>query len=262
MKNILTFFAIFIVLAGCRNKPVHTIDTEEDKKAKAMLAGIWVDSDEGDVVFKIKGDSIYYPDSASRAVKFAIYPDTLVMYGSSVSKYKIVRIAKHLFEFKTPNGDIVKVIKSNDPYDAEQFGNNRNIKLNQGQLIKRDTVVSFDDKKYHCYVQVNPTTYKVFRASYNEEGIEVDHIYFDNIVHVSVYQGATKVFSKDFRKSDFTRVVPTNMLEQSVLSDMLLSGIDAKGIHYTTQLAIPDSPISFIVSLTITYNGKFTTSVK
>jgi len=111
-------------------------------------------------------------------------------------------------------------------------------------------------------VQVNPTTYKVFHTSYNNDGLEVDHIYYDNIIHVSVYQGASKVFSRDFHKSDFSSVVPANMLEQCVLSDMSFSKADDNGVCYTTLLAIPDSPSSYVVSLVISYQGKFRIFVK
>ena len=261
MKYLLTVFVLSLLVAGCGKKQTKDMSEAKDSKAMAMLAGVWIDADEGDVVFKVKGDSIFYPDSTSSPVRFAIYPDTLVMYGSNIAKYRIVKQGPHLFEFRNPNGDIVKVVKSNDPYYAEQFNVNRHVVLNQGTLIKRDTVVTHTDKKYHCYVQVNPTTYKVYRSSYNDEGLAVDRVYYDNIIHVSVYQGAEKVFSRDFHKSDFASVVPENMLTQCVLSDMLLFGIDDTGVRYTTQLAIPDSPSSYIVNLVIAYNGKFTINV-
>lgn len=262
MKHLLTIIILSLLLAGCGRK-TNTVSTiSEDTKAKAMFAGVWVDAEEGNVVFKVKGDSIFYPDSASRAVRFAIYPDTLVMYGSMVSKYRIISQGKHIFEFKTSNGDIIKIVKSNDPYNDNLFDNAPKVAFNQRTLIKRDTVVTYADKKYHCYVQVNPTTYKVFHTSYNDEGLEVDHIYYDNIIHVSIYQGASKVFSRDFRKSDFSSAVPSNMLEQCVLSDISLSKVDGNGVCYTTQLAIPDSPSSYMVNLLVSYQGKFRIFVK
>lgn len=262
MRYILTAITLALLLLSCSEKRKTENNQAEDTKAKAMLAGVWVDADEGNVVFKIKGDSIFYPDSASQPVRFAVYPDTLVMYGNSVSKYKILTIAEHVLEFKTTNGDVVKVVKSDDPYDAEQFKTSSAVTLNQRMLIKRDTVVMQGDKKYHCYVQVNPTTYKVFRSSYNDEGIEVDHVYYDNIIHLSVFQGAQKIFSHDFKKADFSALVPQNMLSSAVLSDMLLDGIDANGIRYTTYLAIPESPSSYVVNVVVSYQGKYNLTIK
>lgn len=249
-------------MVGCGKKRKAVTVPVEDAKAKAMFAGVWVDAEEDDAVFKVKGDSIFYPDSASQPVRFAIYSDTLVMYGNSTTKYEIVRQTAHLFELRTTNGDMLKLVKSSDPYDVENFSRHPQITLNQRQLIKRDTVVMHNDKKYHCYVQVNPTTYKVLRSFINAEGIAVDHIFYDNIIHLSVYQGADKLFSRDFRKNDFISAVPQNMLSQCVLSDMLLSVVDNQGLHYTTQLAVPESPVSFVVDLAVDYNGRFTMRVK
>ena len=86
--------------------------------------------------------------------------------------------------------------------------------------------------------------------------MEVENIYYDNIVHVSVYRGAAKVFSKDFRKDDFAETVPANMLKQCVLSDIKLIEPSDDGLHYRAQLAIPDSPSSFMAELIISYDGK------
>ena len=89
--------------------------------------------------------------------------------------------------------------------------------------------------------------------------MEIENIYFDNIIHVSVFKGAAKLFSKDFRKNDFANVVPSSLLKQCVLSDIKLVDVGVDGIHYVTQLAIPDSPSSFVVELIVSYNGTFST---
>lgn len=262
MKALLTIAFLALMLAGCVKKTKTEVASAEDVKAKAMLAGVWVDADEGDVVFMVKGDSIFYPDSTSQPVRFAIFSDTLVMYGSSITKYQIIRQEQHLFEFHIQGGDVLKVVKSDDPYDVASFERHAQITLNQRQLIKRDTVVMYADKKYHCYVQINPTTFKVLRSSYNDEGISIDHVFYDNIIHLAVYSGADKILSRDFHKKDFGSVVPLNMLSQCILSDMLLDGVDDKGIHYITHLAVPESPVSFVVDLVITDNGRFSMNVK
>ena len=86
--------------------------------------------------------------------------------------------------------------------------------------------------------------------------MEIENIYYDNIIHISIFKGAQKLFSKDFTKSDFAEAVPENMLRQSILSDIVLMSLKDDGFHYQTQLAIPDSPSSFIVELIISYDGK------
>ncbi len=250
------FFVLSAVLCGCGDSKRQAPAPEENLKAKAMLAGIWIDADEETVVFRIKGDTVYYPDSTSQPVEFKIFGDTMVLYGNNASKYPIVRQDVHIFEFRNQNNDIVKLVKSEDPNDSLQFVRHRPIVLNQGKIIKNDTVVWFSDVKYHSYVQVNPTTYKVYRSFYNAEGMEIENIYYDNIIHISIFKGAQKLFSKDFTKADFAEAVPANMLRQSVLSNIELISLQKDGFHYMTQLAIPDSPSSFIVELIITYEGK------
>lgn len=252
---------LVVVLGGCRNSGNQQAEPVDDRKAKAVLQGIWIDADEENVIFKIKGDTIFYPDSTTQPVKFMVVGDTMVLLGNNASRYPIMHIGAHLFEFKNQNNDIVKLVKSDDPNDSLQFVRHRSLVLNQGKVIKNDTVVTFDDKRYHCYVQVNPTTYKVYRSFYNAEGMEIENIYYDNIIHISIYAGASRLFSKDFKKSDFSKAVPGNMLKQCVLSDIELMSVGSNGFKYQTQLAIPDSPSSFIVELLISYDGDFEVSV-
>lgn len=259
--NIFFIFLFMLLVLNCNNSNKPDVAQEEDHKAKDLLDGIWLDADENNIAFRIKGDTVYYPDSTSQAVKFQIISDTMILLGNSISKYPIIKQSPHVFEFKNQNGDIVRLVKSEDPNDSLQFVRSFPVTLNQKTTIKRDTIVSFSDKKYHCYVQINPTTYKVYRTSYNEEGLEVENVYYDNIIHVSIFSGSTKIFSKDFSKDDFKGAVPRNMLQQSVLSDIKLMDMNNFGFHYHIQLAIPDSPSSFIVKLTVSYKGKINMGV-
>lgn len=262
-KALLISLVLLLALfaASCGKSSGKKAEQQEDRKAMAMLEGIWLDSDESTPTFWIKGDTVYYPDSTSQPMAFKIIADTLIFYGNSVFKYPIIKQMPHLLEFRNPNGDIVKLVKSDDPNDSLQFVRHAAVVINQNTLIKRDTVVTHGAGKYHCYVQVNPTTYKVYRTSYNNEGLEVENVYYDNIIHIGIYSGANKLYSKDFRKSDFSRNVAKDMLSQCVLSDMKLNTLDESGIHYFAQLAVPDSPSSFIVEVIISYKGKMTMRV-
>ena len=128
--------------------------------------------------------------------------------------------------------------------------------INQDLLIKRDTVVMYGSQRYHCYVQVNPTTYKVIKRTYNDEGVAVDNIYHDNIINLAVYHGASKVFSSDFHKQDFKKYLTEEILKQSVLSDMIYNRLDEEGIHYDAFIGIPDSPSGYVVDVLVGYDGK------
>lgn len=255
---LLSALALSLCLGSCKKgNEAGRQEPEENRQAKQMLQGIWVDEDEQDVAFKAKGDTIFYPDSTSQPVYFQIIADSLVLRGANVSKYAIVKQTGSLFIFKNQNGDEVKLVRSDDPDDAAFFSVQRPQPLNQGTVIKRDTVLMFNEEKYHCYVQVNPTTYKVISQSYNDEGVGVDNVYYDNIINLNVYHGAQKLFGGDFRKQQFKGKVPDQYLKQSILSDMTLKACDSQGIHYIASLIIPGTNMSsYQVEVIVAYNGK------
>jgi len=263
MKKLIIFtFILAACCSGCRRSAPKVVVPKEDLAAKKMLQGIWVNSGEEDVAFRAKGDTIFYPDTTSQPVYFQIFGDTLVLHGANESKYPIVKQAPHLFEFRNQMGDLIRLEKSDDPDDVYMFEQRPPVTLNQNQLIKRDTVVMHGDNRFHCYVQVNPTTFKVVKASYNDDGVEVDNIYHDNIIHIGVYKEAARLFSRDFRKEDFGRLVPADFLRQSVLSDISYSGVSDEGIEYLATIAIPDSPSSYMVEIIVGYTGSFKTRIK
>lgn len=250
------------MVCSCRDKGPKGEAPQEDRSAKQMLQGIWVDEFEQDVAFKVKGDTIFYPDSTSQPVYFQIFSDTLVLHGANDVKYAIVKLTPHLFIFRNQNGDQVRLTMSENADDDLLFSDEHPQPLNQNQLIRRDTIVTYDNERYHCYVQVNPTTYKVIKTSYNDDGVEVDNVYHDNIVNLNVYHGAKKLFSGDFRKQQFASLVPKDFLSQSILSDLIFKTIDQYGIHYIASLMIPDSMSSFQVEIIVSYTGKLKMKVR
>lgn len=258
--NILLLACFLLGVAACGQKSEkEQPEIKEDTAAKKLLQGIWLDGDdEDDVAFRVKGDTIYYPDSTSQPVYFYIVGDTLVMKGANTSKYPIVHQAAHIFQFKVQNGDIVKLVKTDDQSYLQQFSHEQPVTLNQNTLVKRDTVVNAGNEKLHLYVQVNPTTFKVYKSSYNDDGVEVDNVYHDNIVNVNIYQGSRKIFGRDFRKEDFKGQVPHEFLKQSILSDIVFRKVDAEGVHYKVVLAMPDSSMSYQVEIIISLKGKMT----
>ena len=255
-------FACLLLFGLCKSRDAK-LDSAlaEDLKAKQMLQGIWVNEDEEDVAFRAKGDSIFYPDTTSQPVSFQVFGDTLVLHGANNVKYLIVKLKPHLFIFKNQNGETVRLTLSNDKADLMAFDTRRPQALNQNRLIKRDTVVTFESQRYHSYVQVNPTTFKVVKTSYNDEGVEVDNVYHDNIIHISIFKGAQKLFSRDFHKNDFQNKVPADFLNQSILSDMQLTYVDVAGLHYNTSICMPDNPRSYLIEVIISYTGKMTMQI-
>ncbi len=265
-KNRLVFLllltACFVILSCKGDNKSEVATRTEDTQAKSLLQGIWIDSDEENVVFKVKGDTIYYPDSLSQPIKFAIYSDTLEFQSANESKYAILKQTAHVFEFKNQNGDIVKLVKSDDPSFEMQFAPKKTITVNQNQILKSDTVVFCSNERYHSYVQVTPTKYKVFKTTYNDDGMEQESVYFDNTIHIGLFKQENKVYSKDFRKNDFKKFVPEDFLRQSILSDINLKRSESDGVWYEAELAIPDTYMSYNVNIFISTNGKMKMSMQ
>ncbi len=267
MKTSITTTVILLALmffsSSCVNKDKRGEKAlaQENVKAKQLLQGIWLNEDDEEVVFKVQKDTIYYPDSTSIPVYFKIVQDSLILQSSSTVKYSIVRQTAHLFEFKNQNGDVVRLVKSDNPEDEFAFMRKKNVALNQNSLIKRDTVIIAHKERYHLYVQVNPTTYKIVKNSYTDEGVEVGSIYYDNIVHISVYNGANKLFSRDFKKSDFHKFIPQQFYAQCILSDIVFDHLSQQSVTFKAYLPIPDSTASYIIKVNVTFNGKYELSV-
>lgn len=252
-------------LWGCATKSDHhTAMQEEDKGAKKLLQGIWIDEESEEVAFRIKGDTVFYPDSTTMPAYFKIVADTFVVDGGRrQEKYPVAKRTAQAFWFKNSNGDFVKLVKSNDPADTLWFS----VPLFQPVLItekvKRDTVVHYDDERYHCYITINPTKYKVVRSTYSDDGMALENVYYDNIVHLSVYRGGNKVFSQNITKQTFAKLVPSHFISQAILGDMLFNRVDAKGFHFQASLCLPEgNTISYLLDVCIGFGGQFSVKFK
>ena len=195
------------VLVGCNRQGSVPA---ESKEAKQMLQGVWMDSEGGDVSFRVKGDTIFYSDTTSMPAYFKIIGDSLVL-GSGTS-YGIVK----------------------------------------------DSVVTYNGERYHWYIAINPTKYKVVNHTYNDDGLEVENVYYDNIMHISVFHGAHQIFSSDFRKQMYSKLVPAGFLDEAVLGAMDFNHIDADGLHFDATLCIPDGASCYMVDTQIAFTGKQT----
>lgn len=264
MKHLsIVIVSILTLCASCGSKSKDTNATiDEDKEAKHELQGVWINEEEGDVTFRMEGDSVYFPEESVAPMYFRVNGDTLIMTGANTTKYFVKTLTANLLIFINQTGESIRLVKNNDPSYLQAFEKDSLIELNQGRLIKRDTIVYYNSEKYHCYVQVNPTSYKVYKSSYNDDGMEVDNVYYDNILHISVFKDANRIYSSNVVKKEFYKQVEKEFLDQSVLSDMTFDSIDKEGIHYFVLLGIPNSSSNFMIEYVITYNGKVIRRIK
>ena len=251
MRNLLTISLLAIVLVACNQNNSSVLP--DDKEAKEMLQGVWVDGESGDVSFRVNGDTIYFADATSMPTYFRIYEDSL--YLASGTAYGIVKHTEHLFWFNNQNGDLLKLKKSDGDDDVDTQEQAAPSVLTYTHQVKIDSVVSYKNTRYHWYIAINPTKYKVTKRSYNDDGLEVENVYYDNIMHISVFQGATKIYSSDFRKQQYNGLVPEAFLNEAILANMEFSHIDADGLHFNATLCIPDGATCYMVESTISYTG-------
>ncbi len=248
-----------LVLASCRHQQPtpkgNEVLVQEDFSAKAMLQGIWQEEVTEEVVFRAEGDTVYYPDPNDQPAYFRIIGDSLHLGAHS---YPIIKQTEHLLWFKNQSGEIMKLVKSDEDEDTLAFTHQPSEILTPTEVLKIDSVVSFGGQRYHWYIAVNPTRYRVTKTNYNSEGVAVENIYYDNIIHISLYQGTNCLFSRDFKKAAYESEVPRDFLDQAILGNMKYSTVDAKGVHFDATLCIPDEASCYLVETIVGFDGKLT----
>ena len=253
------FIWSLVLLTACSGRQSSTDSQQpvaENREAKALLQGVWVDSETEDVSFRVAGDTIFYADTTSMPAYFKIVGDSLTL--SSGTSYAIEKQTVHLFWFRNQNGDLVRLTKSEEADAASLFTHDRPSVMTYTHQVKKDSVVNFGGERYHWYVAINPTRFKVTHHTFNEDGMEVENVYYDNIMHISVYHGGNCIYSKDFRKQQYEKLVPVNFLNEAILANMEYSSADAAGLHFNATLCIPDGASCYLVETLISYKGQMT----
>ena len=259
-KSILVLAAV-LLLTACGGQQKPTEEQAESRSAKQLLQGVWMEEESETVVFRMKGDTVYYADSTSVPAYFKVVGDTLCV-GSSV-RYFIEKHTEHVLWFRNQAGETMKFVKSPetavDSVDRQLPAQPAILTLNE--VLKRDTVLFWNDKRYHLYVAINPTKYKVTHHAVNEDGLDVENVYYDNIIHLSIYQGTSQLFSRDFNKQFYAGKVPADFLTHAILNDMQFGKIDAQGFHLNASLCVPDDASCYLLETIVGYDRKVTTKL-
>lgn len=255
MRGFVIGFCSIILFAACGGKQ----DTKqtENLTAKELLQGIWVDDDTEMPLMRIEKDTIYYADPQSVPVAFKVIEDTLYVYGNETVAYKIDKQGEYSFWFHSLADEIIKLHKSENAEDSLAF-TNREVEIipTTPEVLKKDSVVMYKGTRYRGYVYINPSKMKVFKTSYSENGYSVDNAYYDNVIHICVYEGKKMLYGQDITKQMFKDVFSENFLNQTILADMNFAGVDNKGYHYQATLGIPESSVYNLVNITIDFNNK------
>jgi hypothetical protein len=258
LKNIFyaTVFALFLCsLSSCHGNKKAS-GPKENLVAKQEMQGIWVDDDTESPLMRIKGDSIYYADIQTQPVSFKVINDTLFTYGNATATYKIIKRMKYTLCLQSGTGEQMNLHKSEDPTDISAFTHKAAPLPVYNTQVKRDSVVMFDNVRYRAYTYINPSRKKVVCSSVSEDGFQVDNVYYDNVMHICVYKGAQCLYGSDINKNTFGNLVSDDFLAQAILADMRFTKVSKDGFHYQATLQQPESYISSIIELVISFEGK------
>ena len=248
---IITCVVLGVVLWSCGDKAPQ----EESREAKALLQGTWMDDETEDVLFRMKGDTVYYADSTSMPAYFKVVGDTL--YIGNNACYYIEKQTDHLLWFKNPNGELMKLEKVDDEdlQEVEEQPLPQATVQTLTEVLKRDTVVFKNGKRYHCYIAINPTRYKVIFQTVNDDGLSVEEVFYDNIVNICIVKDGNQIFKRDMHKNDYAKQVKSDFLEKAILNDMNFVKADADGFHFTASLCQPNGASCYLVDNIISENG-------
>src|SRR5574344_1369137 len=235
IQIILFLLPLITFLIACRGKKTESLKNE-DLGAKKEMQGIWVDDETESPLMRIKGDTIYYADSQTEPVFFKVIGDTLYTFGSDTASYKIEKRMKYTLCLHSLMGEQLNLHKSDDPEDLQAFSKNSTPIPVYTTQVKKDSVVAFDSKRYHTYTYINPSKIKVYCSSVSEDGFQVDNVYYDNIMHICVYDGSNILYGSDIKKQMFNSLVPADFLEKAILADMKFKNVSSKGFCYEATL--------------------------
>ena len=250
MNRLLLFVILsFILIISCQQKELHGSTLSESSAAKAMLQGIWIDEETEEVSFCAKGDTLFFSDAVSLPSYFCIVGDSLFV---GDKHYAILKQSEHSFWFVNQLGDVIKLTKSSDDIHELNFEHKMtDVNTQYPDVLKYDSVVVYKGKRYHWYIAINPTRYRITSSVYTEDGMEAEQVYYDNIIHLSVYNDATCKFSSDIKKQQFSKSIPSDFLEQAVLGELHYDYIDDKGIHFVAKVCIPNEAACYEESIDV-----------
>ena len=259
LKVILGLLILF--LASCTDTSVKTKKEERATNpiVKSQLQGVWLDKNTESPVLKFAGDSILYASKSDISMPYLVVSDTLFVTGIRTVSYRILEQTEHTLIIQTPMGDEVSL------YKDEQGSitiDQPEVKLSkqESSVVKKDKVIMVGKKRYRGYVTINPTTIKVVRPGVTEDGFSVDNVYYDNIIHICVYEGKNQLCGKDIKRSMFEGIVPSEFLSVSILEDMSFLGMKNDCFSFRAVLCVPDGPCYYSQVL-IDRNNKVETTL-
>lgn len=239
----LIFGLLLLMMASCAGPSLkkENIQRTTDPDVKLQLQGVWLDKNTESPVLEIDGDSLLYASNSDVRMPYCVVDDTLFVRGIRTAAYPILERSEHTLSIRTPMGDEMSLYKDeNGVITIEQPKSVPVAPVKH--VIKKDSVIMVGKNRYRGYITINPTTIKVIRPGVTEDGFLIDNVYYDNIIHICVYEGRKELCSKDIKRSMFESIVPSEFLSVSILQDMNFEGMKNKKFVFNAVLRVPDGP--------------------
>lgn len=227
-------------------------ERQENKEAKALMQGVWMDSETEEQYLKVVGDTVFFADATSQPAYFSIVGDSIEL---GTNTYHITKQTEHNFWFENHAGDEVRLVKGDEDAQSDFVSAQPQI-ISTTEVVNLDSVVMYGGQRYHWYITVNPTRYRVHRTTYTPDGVAVEKEFFDNIIHVSLFKLNQRLFTRDFNKQAYAENVPEDFLSQSVLGNIRYSHVDARGFHFYATICIPDGEQCYMVETLVGFDGQ------
>ena len=239
----LIFGLLILLMASCSENSQKRVKENRttDPNVKQQLQGVWLDKNTESPVLEIEGDSLLYASKSDVRMPYLVIGDTLFVKGLRTVAYEILEQTEHTLGIRTPLGDEMYLYKDE----------NGNITIEQPdvlelepvtKVVKKDSVIMVGKNRYHAYITINPTSFKVVRPGVTEDGFSIDNVYYDNIIHICVYEGKKELCGKDIKRSMFEGIVPSEFLSVSILQDMNFVGMQNERFLFNAMLRVPDGP--------------------
>lgn len=252
-------FAFFILFSCAQDKPKanpeKAEDPQENKEAKAMLQGTWLDAETEEVFMRAVGDTVFFEDAGSLPAYFRIVGDSIQL---GPDTYAITKQTEHNFWFRNHAGSQVQLQKRDDSMqdvDPEPVPEKPKT-VKTSQAISNDSVVMYGAQRYHWYVTVNPTRHRVTRTTYTPDGVAVEKVFYDNLIHLSLFKGNNRIFTRNFMKKDFAADVPEDFLSEAILGDISYSHTNADGFHFHATVCLPEGEKCYMIELIVAFDSK------
>ncbi len=258
----ITIVCTTILIVGCMNNTKNNDsiarEVQSNPIAKELLQGIWFLSDSDTPFLKVAGDSLCFYEQPGTVMAFNIVQDSLYTFGSGTYGYKIDKQSEYMFWFHSISNHVIKLYKSENLEDTIYFEHNDTVEENpvveDQEVVQRDSIVYFDNTRYHGYAFINPSSFKVYKPMYSDDGIRIDQIYYDNVIYICVYQGTEKLFGQNIYKDHFKDILESNFFNAVILADMDFIGVDETNYYFQAKVEIPNSLVYDLIKISVNIN--------